>query len=72
MNIQYVTNTEGDRIAVQIPLEQWEIIKAELGLYNGDDETAEIMADVDLVQSIKTGREQARRGVGRRLEDVNV
>jgi hypothetical protein len=72
MNIQYVTNTEGDRVAIQIPLEQWEIIKAELGLYNGDDETAEIMADVDLMQSIKTGREQARRGGGRRLEEINV
>jgi hypothetical protein len=62
MNIQYVTDDKGNPIAVQIPLDQWEIIKAELDSWDGEGETAEIMADPGLVDSIKKGREQARAG----------
>jgi hypothetical protein len=38
MDIQYVIDNEGKRIAVQIPIEQWEAIKAELESYDGDGE----------------------------------
>jgi hypothetical protein len=64
MNIQYVTDNEGNRIAVQIPLDQWEVIKAELESYDGEFETAEILADHDLMDSIKRGREQAKSEAG--------
>ena len=72
MNIQYVTDDKGNRVAVQIPLEQWEIIKAELESYDADDETAEIAADSELMQSINRGREQAKRKSGRRIEEMAV
>jgi hypothetical protein len=68
MNVQYVTDDKGHRIAVQIPLDQWEIIKAELESYDAAGETAEIRADPGLMESIKRGREQARRKIGRRVE----
>ncbi len=32
MDIQYVIGNEGKRIAVQILIEQWETIKADLGV----------------------------------------
>jgi len=72
MDIQYVTDDRGNRIAVQIPLAQWEIIKAEIEVYDGVGEMAEIMADPDLVETIRRGRDQARRKLGRRAEEINV
>jgi len=72
MDVRYVTDDKGNRIAVQIPLDQWEVMKAELEYYDGDTETAEILADPDLVKSIERGREQARRKIGRRAEEVDV
>lgn len=72
MNVQYVTDDKGNRVAVQIPLDQWEIIKAELESYDSDTETVEIMADPGMLESIKRGREQARRKIGRRIEEIDV
>jgi len=72
MDIQYVTDNEGKRIAVQIPLDQWEVIKAELESYDGDIETAEIMADTEFVKSIERGRDQAKRRIGRRIEEIDI
>jgi PHD/YefM family antitoxin component YafN of YafNO toxin-antitoxin module len=72
MNIQYVTDDKGNRVAVQIPLDQWELIKSELESYDATGETAEILADPGLMESIKRGREQARRKVGRRIEEIDV
>ncbi len=72
MNIQYVTDEKGKPIAVQIPLDQWEIIKAELDSWDGEAETAEIMADSNLMGSISRGRQQARRKIGRRIEEMEV
>jgi len=72
MDVRYVTDEKGKRIAVQIPLDQWEIIQAELESYDGDAETDEILADPDLVKSIKKGREQARRKKGRRIEEIDL
>ena len=72
MNIQYVTDDKGNRIAVQIPLDQWEVIKAEIEVYDGAKEMAEILADPDLVETIRRGRDQARRKLGRRAEEINV
>jgi hypothetical protein len=72
MDIQYVTDDRGNRIAVQLPLAQWEIIKAELEVYDSASEMAEIMDDPDLVETIRRGRELARRKLGRRAEEINV
>jgi len=72
MNIQYVTDEKGKPIAVQIPLDQWEIIKAELDSCDGEADTAEIMADSNLMESISIGRQQARRKIGRRIEEMEV
>jgi hypothetical protein len=72
MDIQYVADDRGNRIAVQIPLAQWEIIKAEIEVYDGAREMAEIMADPDLVETIRRGRDQAGRKHGRRAEEINV
>jgi hypothetical protein len=72
MDIQYVIDNEGKRIAVQIPIEQWEAIKAELESYDGDSETAEIMADAGLMESVERGRDQAKHRTGRRIEEIDV
>jgi hypothetical protein len=72
MNIQYVTDDKGNPIAVQIPLDQWEIIKAELDSWDGEAETGEIMADSSLLDSIRKGKEQARRKSGRRIDEIDV
>ena len=72
MNIQYVTDDKGNRVAVQIPLEQWEIIKAEIESYDAKGETAEILADAGLMASINKGREQAKKKIGRRIEEIDA
>lgn len=72
MDIQYVTDNEGRRIAVQIPLDQWELIRAELESYDGDIETAEIMTDSEFRESIEKGRDQAKRRIGRRIEEIDI
>ncbi len=72
MDIHYVIDNEGKRIAVQIPIEQWEAIKAELESYDGEGETAEIMADAGLMESVARGRDQAKHRNGRRIEEIDV
>ncbi len=72
MNIQYVVDDKGNRIAVQIPMDQWKIIKAELESYDSEDETTEILADSDIMESIERGREQVKSRVGRRIEEIDV
>ena len=72
MDIQYLTDDRGNRIAVQIPLAQWEIIEAELEVYDSASEMDEIMADPDLIETIRRGRELARRKLGRRAEEISV
>lgn len=72
MNVQYVTNEKGKRIAVLLPIDQWQIILEELGVYGSDEETAEILADSAFLASIAKGREQARKREGRPLHEVEV
>jgi hypothetical protein len=70
--IQYVTDEGGQRIAVQIPLDQWALIKAELGFYGSEEETTEILMDERLMNAIRKGKEQAEQGKGRFLSEVEV
>lgn len=72
MDIRYVTDDRGNCIAVQIPLDQWEAIKADIESYDTDSETVEIMADPWFMESIRRGREQARQKIGRRIEEIEV
>ena len=72
MDIQYVTDNQGKRIAVQIPIDQWKVIEAELESYDSDSETAEIMPDVGFMESIERGRNQAKRKIGRRIEEIDI
>jgi hypothetical protein len=72
MNVHYVTDDKGNPVAVQIPLDQWEIIKAELDSWDGETETAEILADPGLVDSIQKGREQVRRRLGCPISEIDV
>ncbi|MHC1744980.1 MAG: hypothetical protein AB9873_18405 [Syntrophobacteraceae bacterium] len=72
MQIHYVTDDKGNPIAVQIPLDQWEIIKAELDSWDGERESAEIMEDPNLLDSIKRGRDQAHRKIGRIIHKIDV
>ncbi len=67
-----MTENEGKRIAVQIPLEQWEVIKAVLGSSDDQAETLEIVEDIPFMESIEKRRDQAKRKVGRRIEEIDV
>lgn len=60
-NIQYVIDENGQPVAVQIPLDKWRAIQAELDDYTSEEETAEILADAPLMEAIKKGREQIKR-----------
>lgn len=72
MSVQYVTNDKGKRIAVLLPIDQWQRILEELGIYGSDDETAEILADPAFLARIAKGRGQARKREGRPLGEVKV
>jgi len=71
-NIQYVTDADGNKVAVQIPLDEWEAIKADLEIYDSEEEMAEILSDPALLESVRRGREQARQKEGKPLSEVEV
>ena len=71
-NVQYVTDESGTPVAVQIPIQDWKLIKAELEPYDGDSETAEILADPELLASVMRGREQVKRRQGKPLSKVSI
>ena len=70
--VQYVTDEIGTPIAVQIPIQDWKMIKAELEPYDGEIETAEILADSEFLASITRGREQIKKRLGKPLSEVSV
>jgi len=70
--VHYVTDESGIPVAVQIPIQDWKLIKAELEPYDGDSETAEILADAELLASVTRGRDQAKRRVGKPLSEVPI
>jgi PHD/YefM family antitoxin component YafN of YafNO toxin-antitoxin module len=71
-NVQYVTDESGTPVAVQIPIQDWKLIKAELEPYDGDSETAEILDDAELLASVMRGREQVKRRQGKPLSKVSI
>jgi hypothetical protein len=46
-NIHYVTDEHGNRVCVQIPFTQWEMIQAQLAYEGDSEETVESSALVD-------------------------
>lgn len=71
-NVQYVTDESGVPVAVQIPIKDWRLIKAELESYDGESETAEILVDTEFLASMTRGRDQVRRRSGKPLSDVSI
>ena len=71
-NIQYVTDESGIPVAVQIPIHDWKLIKAELESYDGDSETAEILADAEFLSSFVRGKEQASQRKGKPLSEISL
>ena len=71
-NVQYVTDESGTPVAVQIPIQDWELIKAELHPYDGDSETAAILADEELYTSVMRGVAQAKRREGKPLSEISI
>ena len=71
-SVQYVTDESGTPIAVQIPIKDWKLIKAELEPYNGEIETVEILADSEFLASLMRGREQIKQRLGKPLSGVSV
>ncbi len=71
-NVQYVTDESGTPVAVQIPIQDWKLMMAELEPYNGDSETAKILADAELLASVIRGREQVKQRQGKPLAEVDI
>ena len=71
-SVQYVTDESGTPIAVQIPIQEWKLIKAELEPYDGETETTEILADSEFLASITRGREQIKQRLGKPLSGISI
>jgi len=71
-DIQYVTDESGTPVAVQIPIQDWELIKAELRPYDADSETAAILEDKELYVSFMRGGVQAKRREGNPLSEISI
>ncbi|MBU0465266.1 MAG: hypothetical protein KKD21_06710 [Proteobacteria bacterium] len=71
-SVQYVTDENGAPVAVQISIQDWKLIKAELEPYDGETETAEILADSEFLASIIRGREQIKQRLGKPLSEVSI
>jgi len=72
VDIQYVTDESGTPVAVQIPIHDWERIKAELRPYDADSETAAILEDKELYVSVIRGGAQAKRREGKPLSEISI
>jgi hypothetical protein len=71
-DIQYVTDESGTPVAMQIPIQDWELIKAELHPYDADSETAAILEDKELYVSVMRGGTQAKRREGKTLSEISI
>ena len=71
-DIQYVTDESGTPVAVQIPIQDWELIKAELRPYDADSETTAILEDKELYVSVMRGGAQAKRWEGKPLSEISI
>jgi PHD/YefM family antitoxin component YafN of YafNO toxin-antitoxin module len=64
MNLQYITDTNGHKSAVQLPLKEWEQIQKDLGelerLRNKKLFMTELAEAVEEMKLIKEGKKKAR------------
>jgi len=72
VNIQYVTDESGTAVAVQISIQDWNLIKAELAPYDEGTETTEILADTEFLASVMRGREQVKLRKGKPLSEISI
>lgn len=65
MNLQYITDTKGNKNAVQLPMKEWEQIQKDLGelerLRNKKLFLTELAEAVEEMKLIKEGKKQARK-----------
>jgi len=71
-NVQYVTDEKGTPVAIQIPIQDWKLILADLEPYDGDSETAKILADAELLASMMRGKGQVKQRQGKPLSEVAI
>ena len=71
-NVQYVTDEKGTPVAIQIPIQDWKLILADLESYDGDSETAQILADAELLASMMRGKGQVKQRQGKPLSEVAI
>lgn len=71
-NVQYITDESGTPVAVQIPIQDWKLMMAELKPYDSDSETAEILADAELLADVIRGRKQVKQRQGKPLAEVAI
>ena len=71
-NVQYVTDEKGTPVAIQIPIQDWKLILADLEPYDGDSETAQILADAELLASMMRGKGQVKQRQGKPLSEVAI
>ncbi len=71
-NVQYVTDEKGTPVAIQIPIQDWKLILADLEPYDGDSETAKILADAELFASMMRGKGQVKQRQGKPLSEVAI
>jgi hypothetical protein len=67
---QYVTDENEIPVAVQISIQDWELIKAGLHPCDSDPETAAILEDKKLYVSVMRGGAQAKRREGKPLSEI--
>lgn len=64
MNLQFITDTKGNKSAVQLPMKDWEQIQKDLGelerLRNKKLFMTELAEAVEEMKLIKEGKKQAR------------
>lgn len=64
MNLQYITDTKGNKSAVQLPIKDWEQIQKDLGelerLRNKKIFMTELAEAVEEMKQIREGKKQAR------------
>ncbi len=59
-----------DGKSVIVPIDVWSSILEELGHYNADEETAEILADREIMAAIRKSEEDIKKGRLVSLEDI--
>lgn len=69
-NIQFVTDIDGQKQAVQIDLHTWEILMAYLKDISTEEATEELLAIPGLVEAIEQSKQRVRAGQFTSYQDL--